>query len=39
MESYAVRAGYLPFTWDEEHFFIRCIKLDAMPDADSTEPK
>lgn len=23
-----VRAGYLPFAWDREYYFIRCIKLD-----------
>lgn len=27
-----VKAGYLPFAWDPEGYFIRCIKLDAMPD-------
>ncbi len=27
-----VKVGYLPFTWDEDGYFIRCIKLDAMPD-------
>lgn len=26
-----VKAGYLPFTWDEEHYLIRCIDLANMP--------
>lgn len=30
-----VKAGYLPFAWDEEYQFIRCIKLDAMPDEEA----
>lgn len=29
-----VKAGYLPFTWDEEGYFIRCIDLANMPDED-----
>ncbi len=29
-----VKAGYLPFTWDEEHYFIRCIDLANMPNED-----
>lgn len=29
-----VRAGYLPFLWDEEGYFIRCIDLANMPDED-----
>lgn len=27
-----VRCGYLPFTWDEECYFIRCIRLNKMPE-------
>ena len=27
--------GYLPFTWDSEGYFIRCIDLSNMPDEDS----
>lgn len=27
-----VRNGYLPFTWDEEGYFIRCIDLEHMPE-------
>ncbi|MDE7476846.1 MAG: hypothetical protein K2M91_02680 [Lachnospiraceae bacterium] len=27
-----VKFGYLPFTWDQEGYFIRCIKLEKMPD-------
>lgn len=27
-----VRCGYLPFTWDSEGYFIRCIRLNEMPD-------
>ncbi|MDE7319296.1 MAG: hypothetical protein K2N46_06165 [Lachnospiraceae bacterium] len=27
-----VRCGYLPFTWDEEGYFIRCIRLEKMPE-------
>lgn len=30
-----VRCGYLPFTWDSEGYFIRCIDLRNMPDEDS----
>ncbi|MBD5089651.1 MAG: SMI1/KNR4 family protein [Clostridiales bacterium] len=26
-----VKAGYLPFTWDQEGYFIRCIDLCNMP--------
>ena len=26
-----VRCGYLPFAWDEEGCFIRCIRLEKMP--------
>lgn len=26
-----VKFGYLPFTWDEEGYFIRCIRLAEMP--------
>ena len=29
-----VRCGYLPFTWDEEGAYIRCIDLKNMPDED-----
>jgi cell wall assembly regulator SMI1 len=29
-----VRAGYLPFLWDEKGYFIRCIDLANMPDED-----
>ncbi|MEY8386420.1 SMI1/KNR4 family protein [Oscillospiraceae bacterium 38-13] len=29
-----VRAGYLPFLWDEEGYFLRCIDLANMPDED-----
>lgn len=29
-----VKAGYLPFTWDREGYFIRCIDLANMPDED-----
>lgn len=29
-----VRAGYLPFLWDGEGYFIRCIDLNNMPDED-----
>ena len=29
-----VRAGYLPFAWDVEGYFIRCIDLANMPDED-----
>jgi len=27
-----VRCGYLPFTWNEGGYFIRCIRLKDMPD-------
>lgn len=27
-----VKCGYLPFTWDRECYFIRCIRLEEMPD-------
>lgn len=27
-----VRNGYLPFTWDADGYFIRCIRLDHMPE-------
>ena len=27
-----VRCGYLPFAWDEEGYFIRCIRLEKMPE-------
>jgi hypothetical protein len=27
-----VRCGYLPFTWDKGHNFIRCIGLEKMPE-------
>ena len=27
-----VRCGYLPFTWDKEGYFIRCIRLEKMPE-------
>lgn len=27
-----VRCGYLPFTWDQEGYFIQCIRLKEMPD-------
>lgn len=27
-----VRCGYLPFTWDKERYFIRCIRLEKMPE-------
>ena len=30
-----VKVGYLPFTWDSEGYFIRCIDLKNMPDEDS----
>ncbi len=26
-----VQCGYLPFTWDKDGYYIRCIKLDQMP--------
>ena len=29
-----VSCGYLPFTWDEEGAYIRCIDLKNMPDED-----
>ncbi len=29
-----VRAGYLPFSWDMDGYFIRCIDLANMPDED-----
>jgi len=27
-----VRCGYLPFAWDKDGYFIRCIRLEEMPD-------
>lgn len=27
-----IKGGYLPFTWDQEGYFIRCIDLHNMPD-------
>lgn len=27
-----IQTNYLPFTWDEEHYCIRCICLDNLPD-------
>lgn len=27
-----VRCGYLPFAWDKEGYFIRCVRLDKMPE-------
>ena len=27
-----VKYGYLPFTWDREGYYIRCIDLKNMPD-------
>ena len=27
-----VRCGYLPFAWDEDGYFIRCIRLEKMPE-------
>lgn len=27
-----VRCGYLPFVWDEDGYFIRCIRLEKMPE-------
>lgn len=30
-----VRCGYLPFTWDRDGYFIRCINLDRMPDEEN----
>ncbi len=27
-----IRTNYLPFTWDKDGYFIRCICLDNMPD-------
>ena len=27
-----VRCGYLPFAWDKESYFIRCIRLEKMPE-------
>lgn len=27
-----IENGYLPFTWDADGYYIRCMKLDAMPD-------
>lgn len=30
-----VRNGYLPFTWDEEGYFIRCMDLQNMPDEEN----
>lgn len=27
-----VKAGYLPFTWDQDGYYIRCIDLHNMPD-------
>ena len=29
-----VKAGYLPFTWDKDGYYIRCIDLAGMPDED-----
>jgi hypothetical protein len=27
-----VRCGYLPFAWDKGGYFIRCIRLEKMPE-------
>lgn len=27
-----IRCGYLPFTWDKDGYFIRCIRLNKMPE-------
>lgn len=27
-----VQYGYLPFTWDKDGYYIRCIKLEKMPE-------
>ncbi len=27
-----MRCGYLPFAWDKESYFIRCIRLEKMPE-------
>lgn len=32
-----VRNGYLPFAWDEEGYFIRCMDLGNMPDEEKCE--
>lgn len=32
-----VRNGYLPFSWDEEGYFIRCMDLKNMPDEEKCE--
>ena len=32
-----VRNGYLPFAWDEEGYFIRCMDLENMPDEEKCE--
>lgn len=32
-----VKSGYLPFAWDEEGYFIRCINMNNMPDEDKCE--
>lgn len=29
-----VKAGYLPFTWDRDGYYIRCVDLVNMPDED-----
>lgn len=30
-----IKAGYLPFTWDKDGYFIRCIDLADMPDEEN----
>lgn len=32
-----VRFGYIPFAWDEEGYFIRCINMNDMPEEDKCE--
>lgn len=34
---FLVKNGYLPFAWDEEGYFIRCIDLKNMPDEEKCE--
>lgn len=30
-----IKCGYLPFAWDEEHYFIRCMKLAELPNEEA----
>ena len=34
---FLIKNGYLPFAWDEEGYFIRCIDLKNMPDEEKCE--